>query len=54
MLEEWEYSIATNPKESAELVGRYTQQLNAFLGLAKTLGLERKAKKATLSAYVEG
>jgi hypothetical protein len=34
--------------------GIYTQMVNTLIGLLKSLGLERKAKKVTLRSYVEG
>jgi hypothetical protein len=35
--------------------GTYTQMVNALIGLLKSLGLERRAKKVVnLKAYVEG
>lgn len=55
LLETWEAEIATNPTASAELVGKLVQATNAFVGLAKTLGLERRAKATIdLQTYLRG
>jgi len=35
---------AKSPKEAAEIEGRWVQQLNTLVGLAKTLGIERKVR----------
>ncbi len=43
-----------NKKESAELLSRWIQALNSLTGLARTLGLERRARKLDLRSYVEG
>jgi len=52
-LKSLEAKIATNPKKSSRLIARWVQSLNCFLGLSKTLGLERRAKKIeNLSSYV--
>jgi hypothetical protein len=40
--------------QSAELLGRWIQGLNSLTGLAKTLGVERLARKADLQRYIEG
>jgi len=40
--------------ESADLLGRWIQGLNSLTGLAKTLGIERTARKADLQRYIEG
>jgi hypothetical protein len=49
-----ESKIASESKESGELLGRWVQAVNSFLGLAKTIGLERRAKKITnLSTYIK-
>ena len=48
-----EAKIATNPKESAEMLSRWIQGLNSLSGLAKTIGLSRKGKKiASLQTYI--
>ena len=52
-LKSLEAKIATNPKKSSRLIARWVQSLNCFLGLSKTLGLERRTKKIeNLSSYV--
>ena len=48
-----EYQMST--KNSLKWMAKWTHSVNALLGLAKTLGLNRKVKKIeSLSAYVEG
>jgi len=48
-----EQKIASNPKESAEMLSRWIQGLNTLSGLAKTIGLGRKGKKvASLQTYI--
>lgn len=50
-----ETRIALNPKESDELLSRWIQGLNSLNGLAKVIGLKRKAKKVkSLQTYIEG
>jgi len=50
-----EQRIANNPNKSDELLGRWIQGLNSLSGLAKTVGLERRAKQVvSLKKYVEG
>ena len=49
-----ENRIANNPKKSAVLLSRWIQGLNSVSGLAKTIGLERRAKKIdSLESYVK-
>ncbi|MFZ0033392.1 MAG: hypothetical protein WAK60_00195 [Sedimentisphaerales bacterium] len=48
-----ERDIANNPKESSAILSRWIQALNSLTGLAKTIGLERRAKKINLKMYVE-
>ena len=50
-----EIQIATNPegKKADDLLGRWIQALNSLVGLAKTIGFERQAKKIeSLATYV--
>lgn len=55
ILRNWERQIITNPKDSEKLLSRWIQALNSLSGLAKTIGIERKAKKIqNLKSYVEG
>jgi len=50
-----EHKIATNPKESEVLIGRWVQAINSLSGLAKTIGLERRRKSTiNLQEYVAG
>lgn len=50
-----EARIATEPKKAAKFIGRWIQALNSIVGLAKTIGLERRAKTITsLQTYVKG
>lgn len=54
VLRTWENEIATKPKESDHLVGKWTQGVNALQGLAKVIGLKRQIKKAvSLKSYLE-
>lgn len=54
-LQTWETMIATNPAGTEQLLSRWIQGLNCLSGLAKTIGIERKAKKASdLKAYLKG
>jgi len=47
--------IVNEPKHAAALLGRWIQGLNSFIGLAKTIGLERRAKKIEcLQTYITG
>jgi hypothetical protein len=49
-----EAQIANKPQEADALMGRWVQSVNALIGLAKTVGLERRLRKATdLRAYIE-
>ena len=49
-----EQRIATEPKKSVKLLSRWIQGLNSLVGLAKSIGLERRAKRiASLEAYVK-
>jgi len=53
VLRQWEVRIANNPKKTASLVSRWVQGLNSLTGLARTIGLERRAKKIeSLESYV--
>lgn len=50
-----ELRIASAPKKSTKLISRWIQALNSLVGLGRTIGLERRAKKVVnLAAYVEG
>ena len=50
-----EQRIAKNPKKSEVILSRWIQALNSLTGLAKTIGLQRRAKKIpSLQRYVEG
>lgn len=50
-----ELRIAKYPKKSEELLGKWIQAVNSISGLAKTIGLKRRAKKVpSLEAYVNG
>ena len=49
-----EQKIAANPKKSSTLLGRWIQAINSLSGLAKTVGLERRAKKVNLKSYIDG
>jgi len=50
-----EFRIVSEPKKSAKLIGRWVAALNSLVGLAKTIGLERRAKRvANLKTYIEG
>jgi hypothetical protein len=49
-----ELKIAQYPKKSHVLIGRWIQGLNSLSGLAKTIGLKRKARQITdLATYVK-
>lgn len=53
VLRAMEQRIAKNPKKSEEMLSRWIQALNSLTGLAKAIGLEKRAKKAiTLKSYV--
>ena len=53
VLRRLERRIANNPKKSEALLGRWIQGLNSISGLAKTIGLERRAKKIfSLEKYI--
>ena len=41
------------PKDIGPLVSRWVQALNSLVGLGKTIGLQRRAKKVNLHDYVE-
>lgn len=49
-----EQRIAESPKKTGKLFGRWVQSINALSGLAKTLGLDRKAKsiESDLKSYI--
>ena len=50
-----EADIVKNRKKSAELLGKWIQGLNSLNGLAKTVGLERRARQVVnLKEYVRG
>jgi hypothetical protein len=54
-LQNLEARIAANPKGADEFISKWIQACNSVIGLAKTLGLERRIKKVTnLREYVEG
>ncbi|MBW8042458.1 MAG: hypothetical protein FVQ85_21020 [Planctomycetes bacterium] len=49
-----ENKILSNPKKTVALVGRWVQAMNTFMGLSKTLGLERRAMPVvSLQSYVK-
>jgi hypothetical protein len=49
-----EQKLITEPDKAGELLGRWTQCINAFLGLAKTIGLERQAGSVvSLQSYIQ-
>jgi hypothetical protein len=52
-LQQLESRIASNPKGADEFISKWIQACNSVTGLAKTLGLERKARKINLKTYVE-
>lgn len=54
VLRESEREIAANPKLHDDKLNRWIQALNSLSGIAKTIGLERKAKSVSLKAYVGG
>lgn len=55
LLSEYEAEIARDPRSSKDLVGSYTNTSNAALGLAKSLGLKRKAPSVpAIRAYAGG
>jgi hypothetical protein len=48
-----EARIAQDPKKSGHEINRWVTGLNSLLGLGKTIGLERRARKITsLSTYI--
>jgi hypothetical protein len=50
-----ERQIAEPPKKSEAVLSKWIQALNSLVGLAKTIGLERRAKKiANLQTYIKG
>ncbi len=54
VLQNLEYKIAQRGSDSAELIGRWIQGVNSLSGLAKSIGLERRAKPiVSLKAYVK-
>jgi hypothetical protein len=54
VMRDLEQRIVKNPKKSDELLGRWIQAINTLTGLAKTIGLKRRAKKiASLESYVK-
>ena len=53
-LRAWERRIIEHPKESEVILSRWIQALYSLSGLAKTIGIERKAKPVTnLKAYIK-
>ena len=53
VLRQWENRITLNPKKSGKLLSRWVQGLNSLTGLARTIGLERRARKIeSLESYV--
>ena len=55
ILRKLETQIALSPKKSAGMLSRWIQGLNSLTGLAKTIGLERRARKVeSLETYVKG
>ena len=49
-----EQRIAREPDKADELLGRWIQAINSLSGLAKTVGLERRAKTIeSLQSYVK-
>lgn len=54
MMRKWELRLVRKPKKNAHLISRWIQAINSLNGLARILGLERRAKKITsLQAYVK-
>jgi hypothetical protein len=54
VLQQLEMKMATNPKESGELISKWIQACNSIVGIGKTLGLERKARQITnLKDYIK-
>lgn len=54
VLRRLEYKIANEPKQSSKLLARWVQSLNSLVGLGKSIGLERRAKKIdSLQSYVK-
>ena len=52
----WQGSIESkiaNGEKVDDVIGTWLQSINTALGLAKTLGLRRQSKDATLEAYVQ-
>ena len=53
VLRRLENRIATEPKKGAVLLSRWIQGLNSLTGLARTIGLERRARKTkSLESYI--
>lgn len=53
-LEKHEVEIVTESAKADALMGKWVQSMNAMLGLAKMIGIERQAKAGpTLRAYME-
>ena len=53
VLRRLEYRIANEPKQSSKLLARWVQSLNSLVGLGKSIGLERRAKKVpSLEKYI--
>lgn len=40
--------------QAGELLGKWVQGLNSLTGLARAIGMDRKARKTDLRSYVEG
>ena len=54
VLRQIEARIVTEPKRSSKLLARVVQSLNAIVGLAKSIGLHRRAKKVpSLQKYIK-
>jgi hypothetical protein len=51
---EEEMAQAPDSKTAMDIAGKWAQCLNTFTGLARTLGLDRKAKTLDLNAYLNG
>ncbi len=54
LLKNLQYKVLKHPKKMEAYIGRFVQMVNASNGLAKTIGLERRAKKVlSLKAYAK-
>ncbi len=51
---ERQIAASQDPAQCAASSGAYVQMLNSLIGLSKTIGLQRKARKADLRSYLEG